>query len=386
MSQQPSPKSAEEVANLVARLTKQAGLTAPNPEDPNKVTDSATAPTQPDANDPAKLKTPAGTRPQNQDGRSVDGGVVTQNPSDLEDASSPQKIDRVGTPEQDATDVQVKKASSLISGLLGRIQRLGTEQPTAPVPSSQKQANSRTADVLDQMLQNQDLEAILTKVGAMVMEHERGRDFVEHLIQEEAGVEQTNLLVNQISSLQKRAADEYEYRAEMVKHAASQQDQEAEVLSEALTRLQHHNPQQYDLVIKQAGAINTAFVKIAEEVWQDPELRDTSEDDRIALAAHMQEYVKQGAADAMAMLDAGGGAEGAMPPELEGAENMAPEELMQLIQMLVEQGQLDPAQAEQLMAELMSQADPAAAEQEAMMKGASQQFGSLLDQATALMG
>ena len=359
----PSSTAASVLATINA-LVKQA---SDEPKDPTLVSTSATAPVDPDGNDPAKLRIAAGTRPTNAPGvGDAAAGPVTQEPGALTEITPPTPAS-VGSPVQPAN---LEKRASHLLNLLNEAANGVLEKhaaaPVAPVvpetPAAaplQKDA-ARTA-ALDAVA-DESLQDMLIKVGSAVLAHEGGKEFVERVLNEQIGANGAARLVAQTETLVKRAYAEEATHAALVKQAQDQHAFEVATANHELRLLEQSDPQGYASLQKLAGAHDSVMTKIASALAQDADFNSLNPEGQVATLQAFQNMVKQGSADMAAMLEAeqGGGA-GAPLPEMPGAGGDAgPEEIIALLQELVAGGQLTEEQAQQIIAQLAGGMPPEA--------------------------
>lgn len=338
------PRSIAELRNTVRTFrdqqTAKKAADAGAPKDP---TDAGTVaiPKQPDAEDPNKIGVPAsGKNPTTDTDRAA---LLTEktNPAQSGSGTVPSTAD--GTGADAAATAALAKSAALKTKMASLLAAAKTQLATgaAPAPAqtdAEKAAAAAAASaqpVADPAALTEDAvkqaSEFFRNIGEMLCGTEEGRVLVRDTLIKKAGDEQALNMIKEAAW----ASDVYAQLGAFQQEQMAKQAAEDEFFKEALAQL---SPQE-----------QATLVKMASIQEQDAKLFQSPDDAwwYAKGAAAMQEALPpEGAAmpEDMSQMAMPGG--DGMPP---------PEELAQIIQMLVESGKLTPEQAEQLIQELMAE-------------------------------
>lgn len=310
------------------RIQKSAGITPATSAVPEKDPTEhgqVSAPSHPDGDNPKKLLVPANSRPIND--KEAPDGVSTQNPgpsgTDPVFATSGDAIDANCTSptspiEKGASPVKAIKeeAGQILQKLAGYAKTLAPNSPNAKAAAAA--ANTTTADAA--------IGDMHMKIAAALLSTDRGVALVEDYLAELRGVQDAQAI------LVKAASDQATYQQLAAEVAQASAAHEAAF---------YEGLQELDAQLKSASPTTRARIEKMARIHAS---------NLSQLHPDLHAYYKAGAADAMAGLDAmGQGGEFEVPG---GEGDLSPDQLLMLIDQLVQAGQLDPAVAEQLLAQL----------------------------------
>lgn len=336
------PRSIAELRNTVKTFrdqqTAKKAADAGAPKDP---TDAGTVaiPKQPDAEDPNKIGVPAsGKNPTTDTDRAA---LLTEktNPAQSGSGTVPSTTD--GTGADAAATAALAKSAALKTKMASLLAAAKTQLATGAAPTqpdAEKAAAAAAAaaqPVVDPAALTEDAvkqaSEFFRNIGEMLCGTEEGRVLVRDTLIKKAGDEQALNMIKEAAW----ASDVYAQLGAFQQEQMAKEAAENELLKEALAQL---SPQE-----------QATLVKMASIQEQDAKLFQSPDD--------AWWYAKGAAAMQEALPPEGG----AMPEDMSqmampGGDGMPPpEELAQIIQMLVESGKLTPEQAEQLIQELMAE-------------------------------
>lgn len=302
------------------RMNKAAG-TVPE-KDPTEA-GTVSAPSHPDGDSAKKLQVPENSRPTNT--KEQDDGASTQNPG-------PSGTDPVSTANGDAIDARFTSPTSPIEkGASPKVRAIAEEaqQILHKLANYSSQVNGNPPAVVAPSATSADPAAVgdmHLKVAAALFSTDRGVALVEDYLSELRGVQDAQAMI------QKAASDQ-----------ATFQKLAAEVGQMVAAQEQNFHAQ--------VGELNALYKTAnAEERGRVENLSLIYAADLATLHPSLHDFYKAGAADAASGL--AGMAEGGDFAVPGGEGDLDPAQLEMLIQQLVQAGQIDPAMAEQLMAQL----------------------------------
>lgn len=285
---------------------------------------TVSAPSHPDGDDPKKLQVPTNSRPTND--KEQDDGASTQNPG-------PSGTDPVSTANGDAVDARFTSPTSPIEkGASPKVRAIAEEaqQILHKLASySATVAGDAPATIVAPVAASAGSDAIgdmHMKVSAALFSTERGVALVEEYLSELRGSQDAQAMI------QKAASDQAVFQkvASDVAQVIQQRDEQF-----------HGQIAELNEIYKVANTEQRARLETLSQIYAH---------DLANLDPRLHDFYKAGAADAangMAAMAEGG--EFAVPG---GEGDLDPAQLEMIIQQLVEAGQLDPAMAQELMAQL----------------------------------
>lgn len=306
---------------LNARVKKASAASAQDPAEKGTVTAKE---------DP--MQTPAkANMPENKENASNEG-------KKLEDQalqpSSTGKNMPVSPKDGNAEDKKGIEKSAKLKDRIKAALHKGEDTP-APAPTAPEPTATKTAGEADPVLDKLTPEA-LYKLAHAIFETEEGVDAILPVLRKSAGRDAAVELMKTAADEYYKAQQEAFYQAEMEKQAAAAEYAHREMIQE---------------IVKSASSKEEAeqLIKAASAHYENT--KDLNEFEKLAYA--------QGPEDAAQMLaaeEAGG------EPALEGAGEPTTEQIIQLIGLAVQNGEISPEEAEALVAELTGGAEDPAAE------------------------
>lgn len=335
-------KSANQTAAVPEKDPNDKG-SAPAPATPGNTPEKLVAPAaQPNntvAAPPTPVVTPAATvqAPEKVAGlsdkvaglRSTLSGMLSKSAKDI----APSAPGKSSPPSEAAATEEAPKVVTHVKAGEPAKPKDDKEQP-APKPVATAEVPDKPADKSaagDEVIVPEDVINLYAKMAATAMEFREGRDMIEACLRQKEGIEAADNII--------KAA------AFMEEHMIALQQAELEGATEAEKLASSMTAEDLDVAQKLAAAEAYDFQKLT-----------TPEE---------QEAYRFGATKMAAMLDAGAG-EMEAPPEGYDAEQVTPEDIMQVIEYLLNEGLLSPEDAEKLVMEL-SQGGAAGAGDEAAM-------------------
>lgn len=323
---------------------KKAGAIPADPRDKG----TTSVPADSDGTDPSKLMLPNGSRPENTAGGVPDG--VTDSASGVgqgkgvspSTTTRPDELPIPGGGEKSARIARVTAVASKVSEWMkGASTTIGAPvtAPAAPAAAAPA-AKSATAAAEVPLALTDDYHI---KLASAFLSTEEGRTIAANYLEKQAGIEVANQLMQGATAMHTELVKAANARVEMEKVANAAMQTEINNLDEELRMLPEAVRNQ---VIKTSNAHVHQLSRI-----EDPTL---------------QAFYKQGAADAAMMEQAAAGAPPGGAPaggdpaaaggQLPGSEEgpMSMEEIVEVVQQLVQSGQLPPEVAQQFLSELES--------------------------------
>lgn len=324
-----------ERARAKAASAKKAGIGS-IPEDPTK------SPASIPPADPASPSLPSQSKPTNTDGAPV---TTVPAPETKPAISGEGKVPNpTPGPDTQTTDQSTllkearAKAASLLAGVAGIHKQAAAQAaapaaaaaaPAAPAAAAEKQAAAENVELTD---------SYHAKIASIMLGSEKGRQLVCEHLEEVIGRVDAMELVKSAAVMHQQfeqiGAEQLAHQ-EQVLLAEQQLHQEKVAFAQAYAAM---TPEQQAVVTKIQDNIKEASARIAD----------------LPEAEILQQWIIKGASDAGMMMDQGG--MGAPPPPEggEGGGEMGVEQLVQLIQQLVQSGEISPEEAQQVV-ELLAQ-------------------------------
>jgi hypothetical protein len=339
MATNTTPKSYNELVDLVRHNLKQASIDATDPAEKGKVSPKTT-----DGDDASKMALPGKGQPlspatEQLTDRTTNPAGVGENREPMP-ASGDAKDKSVSSPTDPLSKI-AGKAEDIVTRLRGLL-KSSSEEAAAPAADPAAPAADPAAEPKAAATGAAETTVELTpefhmKLAATILSSQEGVDLASSLLRKQAGVEAAQELMGNALAM-------HEKFASIATQQADEQAQETELDN----LIKSASPQDQEQIVKFAKTHDYCMRQI-----QDPI-------EKVAFA--------QGAMDAAAM-DETAAATG--QPGLPGAEGEpSPEEILQVLQQMVAAGEIDEATAQQVV-ELLAQGmgggeeaagDPAAAE------------------------
>jgi hypothetical protein len=334
--------SSQDLRNRVAEFRAQRKQAADSgaPQDPT-LAGVTTIPVQPDAENPNKLQTPGANGTNKKDAQPSDSLLTTDtNPSPSGSGAVPSLTN--GTAADTAATGVIATATSKSAGFLANLKSLSAKstelhaqlhgkQASAPAPAvtPTPAVEAVPAGSLEDALKQ--ASEVFASVGELVCGDADGKRLVEQLLIKQAGQVQALQMLKEAEI----AADVYARAGAIHEEQRAKQAAEDAAFQQYfgnLTPLEQHR-----------------ITKLAAIQEQDAQFL-ASEDDAFwytkgaaAAQAAMDQAEAAGAEPDPSQMAMPGG-DGGMPP---------PEEILQILEMLVQSGKISPEEAQQLMQEIM---------------------------------
>lgn len=311
------------------RAADSEALNMKDPADKGTVT----PPNHPDGdNDKKRMTPPSATNENGQEGKDLTD-------KDTHPSSTGQHVPgpvTPGKPKEDAAtqpDTPISKIASDVTSIVNRIQNLqkAASAPTPP-PASKPAPKAATSNANDDVANNIELTpSFHMKLASLILQDEEGLEFAERILRKAAGQERANELIQaalQQQDMYVKAANAYDQQLQYEAAAQAQQEQ-------AFNQFMKSASAEDRQTIEKWATVHGSLINTFATDWEK--------------LAYMQ-----GANDAAAMGDSEAAGQA---PQIEGGGEgpMSPEEIIQLLEQLVQSGELDPQTAQQIAQSLVSE-------------------------------